>query len=203
MAVGDLYRVTMNYTNQMQECSNVFHYQQTSTQANAAPALSAGWYDDFFPKILAVAPELVTFQNLEVINLRVPSDYAVGSLLNTPGSRTAAVGVDLAPSWLAVQFFTARPYPGTRSGRKRFAFLYETDIEGNVLDEEFQELTALNNLAAGLDDPITDTNGSFVPAVVKAGYQIGNPLKPAVLSYLPTTWFLDIKVSSQDSRKIR
>lgn len=201
MAVGDLYRVTMSYVNQLQECSNIFHFQQTSTQANAAPALSAGFFTDLFPSIVAVAPEPVIFKFLEVVNIRVPSDYSMGSLLDTPGDRPQGVGVDLAPSWLALQYFTARPYPGTRSGRKRFAFLYETDIEGNVLDEDFQILAAVTALKTALASPITDPNGNFAPAIVKSGYEVGNPLKPAVLSYLPTTWFLDTKVSSQDSRK--
>ncbi|HJP95820.1 MAG TPA: hypothetical protein VJ843_00455 [Candidatus Saccharimonadales bacterium] len=200
MALNDVYMITLNYTwGDVVDCKNVFYYQQTDSNASGAEQLNTAMAIDVTEKILDVAPEFCTFQTQEVVNLRNPADFYLGDYADNEGDRVVA-DTDPAPPFLAAQWVSARAFPGTRSARKRFPFLYETDLDGRFLSTSFSGLASVTALSAALAAVISYGGRTFRPVVVERPTPLGSlPTVRYVIA--PGSYGLNTRVSTQNSRK--
>lgn len=200
MAINDIYQVVLNYMwGEDIQCKNVFYYQQTDSNASGAQQLNNAMSSDIVTPLQLIAPPFIEFGLQETVNLRNPSDFFVGDYADNPGDRVVA-DTDPAPPFLAVQFVSQRAYPGTRSARKRFPFLYETDLDGRFLSTSFTGLTAVSTVATALAAVISNGGRSFRPVVVSRPTPLGtNP--PVKYVIAPGTYAVSTRVSTQNSRK--
>lgn len=199
MATNDVYRVTLNYLwNAAIECSNVFYYRQIAGAAFAADELNFAFAADVFGSIENVAPEFITFQLQQVVNVGNPIDFFEGDYADNPGDRTEVS--DPCPSFLALQFRSARAYPGTRSARKRFPFLYEADIDGNSVEAALTGSVVVAALETALAARLTSGSNQFDPVVVAHPVELG--VVPTVrYTIAPGSYSVQSKVSTQNTRK--
>ncbi|HEU0050153.1 MAG TPA: hypothetical protein VFQ43_21360 [Nitrososphaera sp.] len=200
MALNDIYQITLNYMwGEVIQCKNVFYYQQTDSNASGADQLNTAMAVQVTEKILDLAPEFCIFQTQDVVNLRNPSDFYIGDYADNAGDRVVA-DTDPAPPFLAVQFASARAFPGTRSARKRFPFLYETDLDGRFLSSSFSGLASVAALATALAAVISSGGRSFRPVVVQRPTPLGaNP--PVRYVIAAGSYAVKTRVSTQNSRK--
>jgi len=199
MATGDIYRVTLNYLwNDSIQCSNVFFYRQIAGVAFAADELNTAMALDVTESILNVAPTFCKFQLQQVVNVGNPVDFFEGDYADNTGDRTEES--DPCPSFVALQFRSARAYPGTRSARKRFPFLYESDVDGNTVESALTGSAVVTALETALAARLTTGSTQFDPVVVKHPVELG--VTP-VVSYViaPGSYSVMSKVSTQNTRK--
>lgn len=202
MAVSDIYQVRLHQQAFGIDLYNVWYYRQTAGSTlvplNATHLWSAFDAAVHAP-LIAVQGDYVDHLDMDVTNIRLPSDYFQFVFSGVAGTRTPPVGgVDPAPTFLAWTHKSARPYPGTRSARKRFAGLFEGDIDTNDLSAAFIALGGLATLSTAMGATINNSGDTFQPVVIHRPIVLGsNP----VVSYVPSTWTLDQKVSTQNSRK--
>lgn len=200
MALNDIYQITLNYMwGEVVQCKNVFYYQQTDSNASGAEQLNTAMAIDVTEKILDVAPEFCIFQTQDVVNLRNPSDFYIGDYADNAGDRVVA-DTDPAPPFLAAQWVAARAFPGTRSARKRFPFLYENDLDGRFLSTSFSGLASVAALSTALAAVISYGGRTFRPVVVERPTPLGaNP--PVRYVIAAGSYGLSTRVSTQNSRK--
>lgn len=201
MAVGDIYQVRFFQQYAGEDCMNVWYYRMTSG-SSLAPGNATHLWSAFDNLVLAALEDLqsveVTYVSMDTLNLRLPSDYFSFNFITRTGLREPEEGADFpAPTWVAWSHKSARPFPGTRSARKRFAGLYETDMSINQLSGSFQALGAIGTLNSAMAADLTNTGDSFEPVVVKRPIVLGT--NPPV-SYVCDSWSLVTKLSHQDSR---
>lgn len=199
MAVGDVYQVVLNYRwNNEIDCKNVFYYIQSAGGSPSAANLNLAFSDGVATPLLNLAPEFCVFTTQQVTNIHTPTDYAEGDYANNAGDRTEES--DPCPSFLALQYKSTRPHPGTRSARKRFPFLYESDIDGNNVEAALSGSVVALAVANALNDIISNGGKSFNPVVVHRPIILGtNP--DVVYELTSQTWSVQTKVSTQNSRK--
>lgn len=199
MATGSIYQITLNYTwNGSIACSNVFHYLQIAGASFAADELNLAFAVDVTESILNVAPAFCTFQLQQVVNIANPIDFFEGDYADNAGDRTE--DSDPCPSFLALQFRSARAHPGTRSARKRFPFLYESDIDGNNVEAALTGSAVVTALETALAARLTSGSNQFDPCVVAHPIHLGStPTIRYVIA--PGTYSVVSKVSTQNTRK--
>lgn len=199
MATGSIYQITLNYKwGGVIDCSNVFHYLQISGVSFAADELNLAFAVDVNEAILNVAPGFITFNVQQVVNIANPIDFFEGDYDSNSGDRSE--DSDPCPSFLALQFKSARAHPGTRSARKRFPFLYESDVDGNNVEAALYGSVVVAALETALAARLTSGSTQFDPCVVKHPIALG--VTPAI-SYViaPGSYHVQTKVSTQNSRK--
>lgn len=200
MATNDIYQLTIQYDwNDQVECKNVFYYQQTDANPTGAEQLNLAFAVEIYPKVRAVAPTFIDFNLQEVVNVRLPTDYYVGNYAGAAGLRDVP-DAERAPSFLALQYVSDRLQPGTRSARKRFPFLYETDINGNTVIAATSGSAPVLELGVVMSAPISNGGRTFRPVVVKRPVKLGT--LPTVQYIIPNNGYkVSLKVSTQNSRK--
>ena len=200
MAANDIYQLVQNYRwGDDIDCKNVYYYQQTDSNVSGASQLTAAWAAAVGDNLVTLAPPFITFGTVETVNLRTPTDFHVGDYNGNQGDRPQ-IDTDPAPPFLAVQFVSDRAYPGTRSARKRFPFLLETDLDGRFLSSSFTGLAIIGTIAAGLAATISNGGRSFRPVVVQRPTPLG--VNPAVRYPIAAgSYSVSTRVSTQNSRK--
>lgn len=199
MATGSIYQITLNYLwNDTIECSNVFHYLQISGVSFAADELNLAFATDVTESIINVAPEFIKFGLQQVVNIANPIDFFEGDYGGNEGDRTEES--DPCPSFLALQFKSARAHPGTRSARKRFPFLYESDVDGNNIEAALSGSAVVTALKTALAARLTSGSTQFDPCVVAHPVILG--VTPTIRYVIaPGTYSVMTKVSTQNTRK--
>lgn len=201
MAINDLFRLTYFFENQGVTCLNVYHYKQiTGPATGASNALNQAFFNGVYNALRNAMPEEVLITGIRVENLFTPSDFYENMAVADPGLYVSVSG--LAPSWLAVQYVASRPFPGTRSARKRFPFLVENDLNGNLLDVSSAPRVALwDALGTAIGSDLTYLTYGYTPVVVyNATPGVGVP-PTWTERYAIGSYALSPRIASQDSRK--
>lgn len=201
MAINDLYRLTYFFENQGVTCLNVYHYKQLAGGAtNGASNLNQAFFNTVYNPIRNALPVDVSITGIRVENLLQNSDFFENMGVNDPGLYESVSG--LAPSWLAAQFVSPRPYPGTRSARKRFPFLVENDLNGNLLDVSSAPRVALwNALGVAIGNEVSNLTYLYTPVVVYDASEGVGPTRLWTERYAISSYALSPRIASQDSRK--
>lgn len=206
MGLGSLYQVTLGYdwyadaalSGSPVACRNVWYYRQSAgPTVIAAPVLKTLFENTIvIPRLRDIAPQNIDFQFLEIKDPYQNPDYVNAGLAYT-GNRVITQGV--APSFLGVSYSTQRPYPGTRSGRKRFPFLMEEDMNGNNLAGTFLALADVTGLAVDMATVLSSGGDTFIPIVAK---RADTPGALPTLSYdITAAWDIQSKIATQNTRK--
>jgi hypothetical protein len=163
MAIGDIYRITMQVSYLDQECSNRFFYRNTSVDGNAEDAGRAV-NSEVTPAIRDAVSDDVLWQGYEVVNLNDIDDFAyVGS-----GFTGALSGVTTAP-FLAWGFRLNRSSRSIRNGSKRFVGVVEEAMDNRGEPTTTQQ-PLLDAIATALADTIENnlnTGPQFEPVLVR------------------------------------
>lgn len=161
MALVDAHiELVLRYTWLDQNCENVFTYftEGAVFVGVNAPQVAQAWWNDVKGVIRALAPSVNTFgiftsvvcRNLvdggELGEYAIPSDEQVGT-------RDVSVKGPGLPGTLAGGIRLTVGNTTTRPGQKRFPWLCQADVEGNLLDSPY--LALLEAVGAHIDQPLT------------------------------------------------
>lgn len=196
MAVGEIYQVKAIQEYLDVQVLNVFYYEQTTGVTDAA--LFAGGAVDtaIYQRWKEVANPLWQLDAIEVVNVARPSDFSYVDYTGYVGEREE--DSNLASPRLAVQFKSARAYPGTRSARKRFAGVYTDDMAGKVWSFSLGVQATLTLIETALAAVLGSGVSYFKPVVVRHPVELGvAPVK----RYDIVSYAYQAAVSTQNTRR--
>ena len=204
MAIGDIYRVVMNYIwnpaaggGSPQPCSNVFYYRLTATTAlKPATELQTAFGQDVLPSLIAIAPSTVEFTGHSCLNTADMADF-YEAFYTANGGRAVGPDHPLSPV-NNLTFVSQSPRPRTRSARKRFPFLVETDVNGKVIDLGAIGVALVNSAANAMENQISYGTSTAVPVVARKG---ATPTAPYTEVYPITQYDPKTYIASQDTRR--
>jgi len=204
MAVGEIYQVRHNQQwgagltgETARNMVNVFFYRQKAgATANAAANLRTA-FGAYFPLWAALFPPFVQYIGTDFVNIARPTDFYNHIGVSAFGEREED-SIPLAP-WAALQWKSNRAFPGTRSMRKRFGCLYQSDTDGSQINETAIGTGILSNMNSFLSAVIDDGVGTeFEPVVVKRPIVLS---ETPVLRYVVTGGQFSGVLSTQNTRK--
>jgi len=199
MASGDVYKLDLRgLWAATIPWQSRFTYQLVNAVSGVAERCFEGFEEDVLPELIACAPTAVTFEQIDVVCVRTPTDFYSEALGSEPGTRITDPVSQLAPSFLAVQYRSNRAGPGTRHGRKRFPFLYEADFSGNDLASGVESDPDFLAVATVLGQAISFASISFTPVICHGALVLG--VVPTV-SFPVESYGLRTRISTQNSRK--
>lgn len=168
MAQGDIYRVTVFQTLLLQECLNVFFYQQSSVGGDGND-LTDAFEEDVRPSLLAVQVDDLVWSRIDTLNLNDGITFTSRAQISQTGMRLGSP----ATSFLAWGFRLARANALTRNGSKRLAGVAEEDFASNAPIGAMIPIlqTAATQMAATIADAVGV--GAYTPVIVKRPVIIG------------------------------
>jgi hypothetical protein len=203
--VGNIAQITVSGKTFEQTWSNVYTYQSIIWPGlvTAEQAAEAYWnqvkaaYRALFPVGWAEA-----FSTVTVVDISDPSgDYAVYGIPSAEraGTRSNPSG-DPAPPFLSIGVRLNVPSRVTRPGQKRYAGMYEVDMQGDTATSGY--ITLIENAAAatiaGMVLGAPAATVSLNPVVVKR-----DPATGGVLTYQSvTSTTVNTRITTQNTRKI-
>lgn len=194
MAVNDVYKCTLRGQYLGEEWVNVFFYRQTAVAAGNQAILLWQRFDATVADDYADwANTEVSFLELEILNMRVPTEFTSVQPTKTAGQRTATAGE--APSFLTGTIRFNRNGPGTRFSYKRLVGLCEEDIIQNGLSSA--AVTALTGIGTLIRTTLINGLATFIPCQVR---------HPVILGVNPTVNFdlnnvTAVRLGTQNTRK--
>lgn len=199
MAVGDIYKLDLLSTWDLTiKMRNTFFYSLNNPVSGVAERCFEAFEEDILAELVSLAPTHVTFDQIDVVCVRTPTDYFSQLLVGVVGDRVTDPVSEKSPSFLTCQFVGNRAGPGTRNARKRFSFLYEGDVNGNFLTAAFQSLSEVTDVETAMAQNISFASIVFSPVVVAHPIELG--IAP-VVKFPITSYILDSRVSTQTTRK--
>jgi len=163
MAVGDLYRCTIQYLLHGQQVMNVIHYRSDTAMAGNGQAALATKVDAFMPTVLAELSQEILYQRVVVQKF-----FPFPPLPPTVNSTNAGLGdivQDSLPVHVCATITTRTQFagPGFR-GRVYIAGLPVTYAEDSLITGT--ALDALQRIAAEYFSSRIDTSWTFTPVLV-------------------------------------
>jgi len=199
MASGDVYKLDLLSTWDGEVAMrNTFYYALSNAVSGVSQRCFEGFEEDVLPKLKALAPTHITFDKIDVVCLKTPTDFYSEILVGQVGTRTQDPAGLKAPSFLALQFVGNRAGPGTRNARKRFAFLYEADFDGNEIEASLLGSTAVTQLQTAMQGAISFATITFNPVVCAHPTPLG--VQP-IVRFPITSYTASARLSTQNTRK--
>lgn len=215
MAVNDVYELTLKGTQDSQEVTNVFQYDQIalvgSLSGTTAQALAQSFIEQTLPAIVSAIHASVVYSSIKTINLFDDTDFddEVLTTLQGEGQR----GGSSLPTFNAASLTFESLHRHIKPGHKRFPGVSQSDVSADYYVAG-TEITQLNNLATQLAKNLTVGAiipvDCFAPCIVKRvrtgaphayHYRMPHVISEKVVSYLGGV-LVNLLVSSQYSRKV-
>lgn len=175
-----------------QICTNRYFYR-TSLTINTAvlDEFMAEFRDTMVPLVNAI-------QSTAVENIRLDCIEVEGIVFGTLGlTGNGGRSGEPMPSFVSMSYRLQRSTRQVKSGGKRYVGIIEEVVQGNGLfpDPTFQGF--IDDLAAGLDDVLVTTSGTWSPVLVK--FDPANPGTVLADELIAGASF--VRISTQNSRK--
>lgn len=198
MAVGDLYQCVVTASLLGVNVNNIYWYQQVAgSAANSAELLGDGLLGGVTEIVRDMQHQDYNTDELRVVNWNTPTDFHNRTNIVQPG--TVNIGEPL-PTFAQYSFTFAQPYPGVKSGGKRFAGVAEAYTNGNTggVPQALWEATA-----EALGNVLNVSGLSFKPVVLRSRVN-GQPVNTEMGNPPFVTWdvgtVLYAGISTQRSR---
>lgn len=177
MSVGDLYQVTTSADFLGQVCDNVYWYTQVAGSAsNSAELLAEALLGGVTQVVRGAQHQDYNVSRIRSVNWTNPIDFYADDGIVQPGLVTVG---EPAPSFVQFSFTLVQPYPGVKSGSKRFAGVPEFYMNGNT--EGIPSLIAIG-IENALSQVLVNGGLSFKPVVLRRviggvpqNSEMGNP----------------------------
>lgn len=199
MAVGDVYRIILDYTYLGQQCNNVWHYGQIAGSVTpSAVQLLNGFETAVLTPLADTLNDGAVFNRILTVRINNPTDFSESLLPSPSGGQVVVAAADRSPSYLCATYRSNRFGPASRYSYKRFAGLWDAVMDGNQLTAAYLALAA--PLVIALGSNIVSGGNSYEPLQLRGGIQLGDQVLPADVHGVTNTW-VDPKLGTQNSRK--
>lgn len=177
LSVGDILEVSLEGANQLQAVYNVWQYRVTTlTGAPLASDWGQAWWDEVKTNMRAIMVNTPNFfwNTVKVRDITDPlgiyGEYIIPAGEKS-GTRSSAGLTEPTPSFLGMGVRLSVATRATRPGQKRFSFLMEEDVQGQVLTAPYVALvnTLMTQMTADLTLAAPAASCVLTPVVVSKG----------------------------------